>query len=332
MVERPRYGRIGIGAVGVLLAAALAIALYWAVPVLTDIGAVEVTLGLLVFLLGAMFALRLAGRVVSRYNVAEVTVDDVITRDGSGGLGARPGAVSSEDIVEQIERADEDSAAEALIVRLNTPGGAVVPSEDIRTAVASFDGPTVAYAEDMAASGGFWIASGADEFHARRGAVVGSIGVNGTQFGLADFAEKAGIDYRRFVAGEYKDTPSSWRELSEDERAYFQGLLDEYYEQFVETVVDGRDLDAEMVRETEARIYLGETATEMGLVDTCGPKEEMEDRLAERIGAEEVSVAAFEPEHGLRDRISLGVQASARAFGAGLASALVADEDPPVRV
>ena len=93
-------------------------------------------------------------------------------------FGAGPGdAVSADAIVDAIERADDDSV-EAPVVKLNTPGGAVVPSEDIRRAAAEFDGPTVAYAEDLAASGGYWIASGCDEFHAREASVVGSIGVD----------------------------------------------------------------------------------------------------------------------------------------------------------
>jgi protease-4 len=235
-------------------------------------------------------------------------------------------------VVEQIERADEDPAAEALIVKLNTPGGAVVPSEDIRRATAEFDGPTVAYAEDTAASGGYWIASGADEFHARQASLVGSIGVNGTQLGRVGLAEKAGLEYRRFVAGEYKDTPAQWRELSDDEVEYFQGLLDEWYDMFVDTVADGRAMDEEFVRDTEARIYSGETAHEMGLVDTCGPREEMEERLADRIGVDEITVEEFEPEQGLTDRVGVGAQKVAMAFGAGIASIVGSDEVPDIRV
>jgi protease-4 len=333
MVERPTAIRLGIALVGIVLAAALAVLLYAAVPLLTDIGALEVTLGLLVFLVGSVSAIRMASRLVAEYDVAEVAVDDIITRDGSPqGVPVGDVGLSAEDIVEQIEKADDDDAVQALIVRLNTPGGAVVPSEDIRRAVSDFDGPTVAYAEDIAASGGYWIAAGADEFHARRGATVGSIGVNGTQLGRTGLAEKVGLEYRRFVAGDYKDTPSPWRDLSEDEEQYVEGLLDEYYEQFVETVVEGRDLDAGEVRDTEARVYLGETAADLGLVDYCGPRDDLEERLADRLDVEEITVEAFEPQRGLGDRISVGLERGARAFGAGLASAFTEDGDVPVRV
>ena len=330
MVTRASLGRIGIVLGGAVVATAVGVGLFALVPLYTALGVLEVLLAVLVVAAGVGLASRFAGNAFPGYDVAEVEVDDAITRDGGGPGPIGASGVSADDVVDQIERADDEGNVEALVVKLNTPGGAVVPSEDIRRAAVEFDGPTVAYAEDMAASGGYWIATGCDEFHAREGSVVGSIGVNGTQFGLTDLAEKAGVDYRRFVAGEYKDTPSSWRDLSEDEVAYFQGFLDDYYDLFVETVVEGRELDPEFVRDTEARIYLGQEAAENGLVDTVGPREEMEDRLAERIGVDEITVEAFEPARGLSEKVSLGAQSVARAFGAGVAS-VVTEEDEPVK-
>ncbi len=319
--------------IALVLAAAVAVGLLWGVPEYTDLGLLQVILVGAIVGAGGLVGSRVAANLFPGYNVAEVEVDDVITRSGDAGplpMGGQ--GVSADEIVDQIERADADDNAEGLIVKLNTPGGQVVPSDDIRRAVAEFDGPTIAYAEDMAASGGYWIASGADEIHARRGAIVGSIGVNGVQLGRTDLREMLGLEYRRFVAGEYKDTPSVWRDLEEDEVEYFQNLLDGYYEQFVDTVTDGTELSDEFVRETEARIYLGDDANEMGLVDTCGPRADMEDRLADRIGVEEVTVEAFEPERGLTERVSIGARSIAHAFGSGVASVLVSDDEVPVRV
>ncbi|MFC7058843.1 signal peptide peptidase SppA [Halovenus salina] len=326
-------GRLLVVLLGVGLAASAGIGLVWAVPEFTGLGLLDTLLIAVIAVGGFVFAARLAGELFPAYNVAEVAVEDVITRDGDGGgpLPVGGGGASADDIVEQIEEADRDSNAEALIVKLNTPGGAVVPSEDIRQAAEEFDGPTVAYAEDMAASGGYWIASGCDEFHAREASIVGSIGVVGSQLGRTGLAEKVGLDYRRFVAGEYKDSPSVWRELEDREVEYFQGLLDDWYDAFVDTVVDGRDLDEEFVRDTEARIYIGEEAAENGLVDTCGPREVMEDRLASSLGVEEISVETFEPDQGVTDRIGMGARSVARAFGAGVASVLVGDDVPRIR-
>jgi len=333
MVERRSLGRIGIVILGAVLAAAVGAGLFVAVPLFTPVDVLEVLLAVVVFLGGVALAGRTAGSVFPSYDVAEVEVDDVITRDGEAGPLPFGGAgLSADDVVEGIEQADADDSAEALIVTLNTPGGEVVPSDDIRRAAASFDGPTVAYAEDMAASGGYWIATGCDEFHAREASVVGSIGVNGAQLGRVDLAEKVGLEYRRFVAGEYKDTPSAWRDLDDDEVAYFQGLVDDSYDIFVETVAESRDLDPEFVRDTEARVYLGAQAGKEGLVDTVGPREEMEDRLADRLGVEEITVETFEPDTGLTEKVGAGARSVARAFGAGVASALVGDDGPKIRV
>ena len=333
MVETRTIGSFGIVLGGALLAAALAVALFWAVPAYTPLNGWTVLAALVATGLGTFVAGRVAESVFPGYNVAEVEVDDVITRDGgSSPLPAGPIGLSADDVVEQIERADEDDSAEALVVKLNTPGGQVVPSEDIRRAAESFDGPTVAYAEDMAASGGYWIASGCDEIHAREATVVGSIGVTATQLGRTDLAEKAGLDYRRFVAGEYKDTPSPWRDLDDDEVEYFQGLIDGFYEQFVETVAEGRDLDLEAARETEARVYLGRDAVDEGLVDAVGPREEMEARLADELDVDEVEVETFEPEQPITRRVGMGARATARAFGAGVASVFTGGDGPDVRV
>jgi protease-4 len=327
-------GRLGVLIGGALLALALGVVLFGVVPAETALGTVEVVLIAAVFLGGLTLAGRIAGRLFPGHNVAEVTVEGAITESSSGGgPGPIPGGDSavSGDIVEQIERADRDSNVEALILDMNTPGGEVVASEDIRHAAEQFDGPTVAYATGLCASGGMWIASGCDEFHARRGSQIGSIGVIGANFGAQELLEKVGLEYRRFVAGDFKDTPSQFRDLREEEYDYFQGLLDDWYEQFVDTVVEGRGLDPEAVRETEARVYIGTEAEERGLVDTLGPRDEMESNLAAELGVGEIRVREFEPDRGLQDRLGVAALAVAGAFGRGVASVLV-DDGPSGRV
>jgi len=285
--------------------------------------------GLLV-LVGLRVAGRVAGSLAPGYNVAEVAVEGPITRDGGGGpLANAPVGAAAEEIVEQIERADADRGAEALLVRLNTPGGEIVPSQDIRLAAEQFEGPTVAYATDVCASGGYEIAAGCDELWAREGSIVGSIGVVGSRVNVSDLADRLGVSYEQFTAGEYKDAGTPLKELEEDEREYLQGIVDDYYDQFVADVVEGREMDAEAVRETEARVYLGEQALEVGLVDELGTREDVTERIESELG-EEVAVEAFEPQRGLTDRLQRGAARTAYAFGAGVASAVV-DDDFSVR-
>ena len=285
---------------------------------------------LLVFALGAA-AVRTGASIAASqfptYNVAEVAVEGPITRDGGGSnpLPTGPVGATADEIAEQIEAADEDPAADALVVKLNTPGGEVVPSEDIRNAAERFDGPTVAYATDVCASGGYWIASGCDEIWAREPSIVGSIGVIGSRPNVADLADRLGVSYEQFTAGEYKDAGTPLKEIEDDEREYLQGLIDGLYDRFVDRVAEGRELSEGEIRETEARIYLGTDAAEMGLVDERGEREDVTDRLEEQLG-EDVTVREFEPQRGPLARVGMGARSVAYAFGAGIASRVTGDD------
>jgi signal peptide peptidase SppA, 36K type len=254
------------------------------------------------------------------YNVAKVTISGAIRRD-EGRMSPLSGSRSAtaDDIVEQISSADDDEAVEALLLELNTPGGEVLPSDDIRRAAAEFDGPTIAYATDTCASGGYWIASGCDELWARDVSLVGSIGVVGSRPNAAGLADTLGISYEQFTAGEYKDAGVPLREIEPDEREYLQSIVDGYYERFVETVSEGREMDPEAIRETEARIYLGSDAAEIGLVDELGTERDVEDRIESLIDAEP-AVREFEPSRGLADRVGLAAERIAFAAGRGVAN------------
>jgi protease-4 len=320
------FWRLGIVVGGGLLAAVFGLLVFVVVPgSLAELLGVLVTIG--VVILGTRAAGDFAESAFPDYNVAQVAVEGPITRDGStpgpipgGALGA-----TADDVVDQVERADEDDAVDALLVKLDTPGGQVVPSDDIRRAVADFDGPTVAYATDVCASGGYWIASGCDELWARRGSIVGSIGVIGSRVNVSELAEDLGVSYERLAAGKYKDAGMPLKELSEDEREYLQGLIDGFYDDFVERVAEGRGMDPDAVRDTEARVYLGDEANELGLVDDIGTRDDVEDHVEGLLDAE-VSVREFEPEKGLAARLRGGATAVAYAAGAGVAGAVVGDE------
>ncbi len=317
-------GRVVLVLVVAAVAAAAGWALFLEVPAdLTDLFGVVLALGVAVA--GLRVGANLAGSLFPDYNVAEVAVEGPITRDG-GGSAVPPssGGAGADDIVDQIERADADRNAEALLIKLNTPGGAVVPSQDIRLAAERFDGPTVAYTTDTCASGGYLIAAGCDELWARKGSIVGSVGVVGSRVNVADLADRLGVDYEQFTAGQFKDAGSPLKEVEEEEREYLQSLVDSYYDQFVGEVVDGRALEEETVRDTEARVYLGSEAADRGLVDELGTREAVETTVSGRIGADPV-VKEFEPQRGLADRFRTGAQRVAYAFGAGLAGTLTGD-------
>ena len=319
MVDSRTVGRLAVVLAGAVVFAAVGVFLFVVYPEeLVDLAGVLVALA--VVLLGIRAAGNVAGSLFPDYDVAEVAVEGPITRDGSGPLPTSPRGTPADDVVEQIDRANGDDNVDALLMKLNTPGGQVVPSDDIKLAAERFEGPTIAYATDVCASGGYWIASGCDELWARDASIVGSIGVVGSRVNASELAEKVGLSYEGFTAGEYKDAGTPLKEMDEDEREYLQGLIDDYYDTFVERVSDGRELDAEFVRDTEARVYLGEQAHELGLVDDLGTREDVEDDLADRLEREDVTVREFEPARPLAQRLGSGAQQVAYAFGAGIAS------------
>ncbi|MFB6124613.1 MAG: signal peptide peptidase SppA [Halanaeroarchaeum sp.] len=318
-----RAARTLLVVVGALVGAGLGILVFVVFPE----GNLARLLGALLTLGAAVLGLRFAGNIAhsafAPYNVAKVAVEGPIARRQGGRVPPRPVLATADDVVEQIERATEDENARALVVELNTPGGEVVPSDDIRNAVAEFDGPTVAYATDTCASGGYWIASGCDHIVAREGSIVGSIGVIASRVTGEGLLERLGLSYERLVAGEYKDAGTALRSLDDEEREYLQDIVDDYYQTFVDRVEEGRDLDEETIRETEARVFLGPEAAERGLVDRIGDEAAVEEYLESHLGAP-VAVEEFAPSVGLRTRLRMGAERTAYALGAGIAS-VVAD-------
>ena len=321
-----RSGRLVLVLVGVVVAVVIGWVAFVQLPGGNLARLFGVLLALATGLLGARVAANLAESAFAEYDVAEVAVEGPITRDGGRRLPTSSVGTTADDIVEQIERADDDGNVNGLILRLNTPGGEVIPSDDIRLAAQSFDGPTVAYATDVCASGGYWIASGCDSIFARDASIVGSIGVIGSRVNASEFAEMLGLSYERFAAGRFKDAGLPLKEMDEAERTYLQGIIDGFYEDFVERVTAGRDgLSAEEVRETEARVYLGEEARKLGLVDELGTREDVEDRMADELDVESVSVREFEPRRRLSVRLTSAAQSVAYSFGAGVGSILGGD-------
>jgi protease-4 len=305
-----------------LVVAAVAAAVGWILFVEAPADTAELIGVLLVIataVLGLRFGSTIAESVFPAYNVAQVAVEGPITRDGGGFPPGAPGVPGADEIVDLIEQADDDENADALLLQLNTPGGAVVPSDDIRRAAERFDGPTVAYATDTCASGGYWIASGCDELWAREGSIVGSIGVRGSRMTASELLDKTGLEYEQFTAGEYKEAGTPFAAMDDEEREYLQGLIDDYYDQFVETVAEGRSMDADAIRETEAKVFLGEEAHEMGLVDEIGTHEDVEDRIEHLLDVE-VETRELEPSHGVAERLRGGAERVAFAVGAGVAS------------
>jgi protease-4 len=183
----------------------------------------------------------------------------------------------SEATIEQLKKFAKDDSVKAIVVRLNTPGGGVGPSQEIYEEVRKIRGKKVVVASmgALAASGGYYIACGADKIFANPGTITGSIGVIMQFVNVKDLIEKIGVKGFVIKSGSFKDTGSPIREMSPEERKLLQSVIDNVHSQFVNAVVEGRKLPREDVLAiADGRIVSGEQAKELGLVDVLGNQED----------------------------------------------------------
>jgi protease IV len=188
----------------------------------------------------------------------------------------------------QLKQYGDDSRVKAVILRIDSPGGGVSASQEIYREVKRLKEDkkkkVVVSMGSVAASGGYYVACPADKIFANPGTVTGSIGVIAEWLNYKALAEWAKLKPVVFKSGEFKDTGSPTRELTESEKKYFQAMIDELYSQFVGAVTEGRqgkgETGAELTRErvaqlADGRVYTGETAKKNGLVDEIGNYEDV---------------------------------------------------------
>jgi len=205
-------------------------------------------------------------------------------------LSARPYA-------EQIQRFRKISNVKAILVRIDSPGGAVAPSQEIYEAIhrAREEKPVVASLGSVAASGGYYIASAAEKIFANPGTLTGSIGVAMHMRNLRDLMSKIGVENAVIKSGEFKDAGSPFRSMTPGEERYLQQVSDEIYDQFVEAVSKSRKMKVEEVREiADGRIFTGKRARGLGLVDAMGGLETAARETGKMVGIpEEPHVVSF---------------------------------------
>ncbi len=210
------------------------------------------------------------------------------------------------DKIEEIERYRDDDHIKAVVLRIDSPGGGVAASQAIYHAVRKVreEKPVVACMCAVAASGGYYVACAADSIITHEGTVTGSIGVLAAYLRTEELFQKIGLEVTVIKSGEYKDVGSPHRRMTENEKTYVGTLLDKVYDQFIVAVSEGRGLPVEWVRElAEGRLYTGEQAVEVGLVDRVGTYEDAL-LLAAQMGgiAGRPRVVKREPERRLLDR------------------------------
>jgi protease-4 len=191
-----------------------------------------------------------------------------------GGPASQFRGVNPDRIIQKIKWA-EGHGVRGLIFEVNSPGGSVLPSKEIADCIKSLGVPTVAWVRDLAASGGYWIASACDRIVADSASGVGSIGVISMHLEFSELMKKYGVGYEGFKTGEYKDMGVPFRKSSQKERKSIQSHIDRIHKMFVESVAENRGLDPKKVSAfADGRLFLGDEAKTLGLVDRLGGRAE----------------------------------------------------------
>lgn len=178
--------------------------------------------------------------------------------------------------LKQLKRFEEDESIKGVILRINSPGGAVAPSQEIHDAVLALkkEKPVVASFESLAASGGYYVAIAANQIVTNPGTITGSIGVIMDFVNLGDLYKWAKVDRYNLKSGKFKDTGNDTRPMTPEEKELMQTLINNVYEQFARAVAQGRHMSLEKVKElADGRIYTGEQAVKFGLADKLGGME-----------------------------------------------------------
>ena len=184
------------------------------------------------------------------------------------------GIVSKSDAtIKRIHTYRDDPSVKAIVLRIDSPGGSVAPVQEIFTELEKIKKPIVASMGGSAASGGYYIACAADTIVANPGTLTGSIGVIMQFTRMKGLYDKIGLEHQVVKSGQFKDTGSPFRELTEQERAVLQATVDDVYNQFVDTISKARGnllTRAEVVELADGRIFSGKQALEAKLIDQLG--------------------------------------------------------------
>jgi len=283
-----------------------------------------IIIGVSIVLLVAILVVVLVLVIPNRPSVGKIVViplsGTITSADSSllSGSSITPGLVR-----DYLTKAEKDTAVKAIIFRIESPGGEIAPCQEILWEIERVKEtkPIVVSMGGTAASGGYYISTQANKIVALPTTMTGSIGVIYQVTNIEGLLEKLGIQIEIFKGGKYKDMYWGFRELTPEEEEIMQGMVDEYYEQFIDVVAEGRELSKEEVRNlATGQIYTGTEAKELGLVDELGDLDTAIDLAAGLAGIEAPTVEYYYKRPGLIRRLLLGFVDAIQARILGLSA------------
>lgn len=283
--KKTRYGCITCGAIAIFLAIIGALVLLFFFIASAVSNSSEITSIFKPNPYGSYQEIFVEGEDTSLNKIAVIDVKGVIM-EGSGSFSQ---SADSALIIEQIKYVMHDESVKALVLDIDSPGGEVVASDSVHHALQKLREetgiPIVAVMRSLGASGAYYIAAGTDHIIANRMTLTGSIGVIIETYKYYDLFKKIGVEGEVFKSGPMKDILNGARPSTPEEKAIVQGLVGNTYSEFVKIVADGRkNLTVEKIKNTivgDGRIFDGEEALKLGLVDQLGFFEDAIDKAAE---------------------------------------------------
>lgn len=198
------------------------------------------------------------------------------------------GFVTGYDYIRKMMNAAEaDADVQLIVFDHDSPGGEAAGCDELAREIAALETPTMAMVNTLSASGAFWLACPCDRFVCAPSGTVGSIGVYILHMSMQKLLEEWGFDMTYIQKGEFKTSGSPYKELSDKDRAYLQGMVDERYDEFVAAVAEFRGIEEGVARDTEARVMRPAEAISLGLIDAAAaPAQAVADYLAELGGGD----------------------------------------------
>ena len=229
--------------------------------------------------------------------LALLEVDGIIQDTGSGYAGFGT-SYDHQTFLNQLEYAFENESIKGVVLKVNSPGGGVLESDEIHRKInllkKEYKKPIVVYMDGVAASGGYYISAPADKIVANRNTMTGSLGVIMEGVNYHQLAENYGVKTDVIKSGTYKDIFSPMKEMTPEERAILQSLVDESYQFFVDVISEGRKLSKEKVLQiADGRIYSALQAKELGLIDEVGYLEDAISSAAKLSNVDNPTVVKF---------------------------------------
>ena len=255
-------------------------------PILKGLGLL--TVFVLVVFVAAFFYAYLTG--------GDARALSLLAGDGVGILQVDGAINDSRDVLTELRRFRDAPWIKAIVLRIDSPGGAVAPTQEIFAELQKVRNkkPLIASMAGMATSGGYYIASACEQIVANPGTMTGSIGVIMQLSNVEELMKKIGVKGLNIKSGPNKDIGSPFQALSPEGQAILQSLVDNVHGQFVRAVAKGRGMDEAVVKKlADGRVYSGAQAKDLGLVDELGNLEYAVDLAAKRVGLEESPVLYY---------------------------------------